>query len=357
MKRLIVISLVALLAIMIASCAEKLPTQPAPLPLKLTAYAVPDTIPVGYAIGLYMQPEGGKPPYQTAWKYGELTVSEELATTFIPTQVGRYPFWAHVQDADGGLDSFLVASYCVPLDSIMLPPDTVTVTLPPDTITVTLPPDTVTVVVTDTVTVTKFDTTYVPIYIHDTTIVFLPGDTIWQWVYDTTVVYDSVFVVDTVLVPYVVHDTVFVHETDTLYMPPDTIYVPVVDTVTVTVFVPVDAIADTACWEIDWEHLSATVQLRNPAGWYRVIGFDRLRKDPKPTDKEFSITAGGQEFYFSTYGQKYLVEWVGDQGVYLEENAVITIRLKKPEYLPKVAGELCHYYLSGCYWWLVPKNK
>lgn len=353
MKRMYAVLVIAVLAIIIVSCAEKLPTAPTATPLQLRAFALPDTIPVGYGVGLYMQPEGGKAPYQTVWKYGHETVSEKLAATFVPTEVGRYPFWAYVQDAAGARDSVLVAMQCVPLDSVYLPPDTVV--LPPDTITVTVPPDTVTVVVVDTVTL--IDTTFVPMYIHDTVIVFLPGDTVWQWAHDTTHVFDTIIVIDTVLVPYVVHDTVFVHETDTLYLPPDTIYVPIVDTVTITIYVPVDAFCDTACWEIDWEHYSATVQLRNPAGWYRVIGFDRLRKDPKPTDKEFSITAGGQEFYFSTYGQKYLVEWVGDQGVYLEENAVITIRLKKPEYLPKVAGELCHYYLSGCYWWLVPKNK
>lgn len=218
------------------------------------------------------------------------------------------------------------------------------------------PPDTVTVhdtsVVHDTIILTEYDTTIVTVIVHDTT--YLPGDTVWQWIYDTTFVIDTLVLIDTVLVPYIVYDTVLIYQTDTLFLPPDTIYVSVVDTLVDTVYVPLGALMDTACWSIDWQHLSATVQLRNPAGWYRVIGFDRLRKDLPPDDKAFSITAGGQEFYFSVAGRKYLIEWVGGDGVYLEENAYVTIRLRTPEYIGKVTGTQCHYYLEGQYWWLIP---
>lgn len=323
-------TLVLLVAVVVSCDSERYATKPVPpvAPLTVTASAVPDTIPLSYALGLYMKPEGGTAPYVAEWRHGEQVVSDKQATTFKPDKVGAYTFTAFVRDGAGDSASVPVTVYAVPLDSIHTPPDTVTVTLPPDTIRIQLPPDTV--------------------LVHDTTIVIVNH-------YDTTVVikYDTTIHIDTVRV--VEHDTTIVIRYDTTYVVEhDTVQV--VEIFVDTVYVPVGAIADTACWFIDWQNLSATVQLHNPAGWYRVVGFDRLRKDPKPYDKEFTVTAGGQEFYFSVYGKKYLVEWVGDKGVFLEENATVVIQLKKPEYLGKITGELCQYYLEGCYWWLVPMD-
>ncbi|MFA5051737.1 MAG: hypothetical protein WC544_01595 [Patescibacteria group bacterium] len=301
MKRIYILLVIAVLAILIG-CAEKLPTSPTVPPLTLTAQAVPDSIPLSYALGLYMKPEGGVPPYVTEWRYGDVAVSTKAATTFKPDALGTYEFWAFVSDEAGAKESTTVTVRCIPLDSV--PPDTVTIQLPPDTIKIQLPPDTVIQIII------RIDTVQVPHYI-----------------YDTTTVHDSVL-----------------------------IYVPVIDTLIDTLYLPIGVVQDTACWSIDWQNLWATVQLHNQAGWYRCVGFDRLRKDLKPYDKEFSISLGGQEFYFSVYGRRYLVEWVGDMGVYLEENATVIIQLKKPEYLGKVTGTLCQYYLEGCYWWLVPMD-
>ncbi len=323
MKRIYILLAVALVAILIG-CAEKLPTPPAIPPLSLTAEAVPDSIPLSYALGLYMKPEGGTAPYVTEWRYGEQVVSGKQATTFKPDKVGKYPFVAFVRDAAGNEAQTPVTAWCVPLDSVMLPPDTVV--LPPDTIRIVLPPDTVRI----------HDTTIVVINHYDTTIVIK---------HDTTIHVDTVSVIKNDTTTVIRYDTTYVVEYDTVW---------VVEIQVDTVYVPVGAIADTACWSIDWQNLSATFRLHNPAGWYRVVGFDRFRKDPKPYDKEFTVTLGGQEFYFSVYGKKYLVEWVGDQGVFLEENATVVIQLKKPEYLGKITGEQCLYYLEGCYWWLVP---
>jgi hypothetical protein len=363
MKLLILCILTMLtLAIVIGCDSERYATQPLPTipPLSITAHGNPDTIPLGYAAGLYMEPKGGTPPYITEWWYAREIVSEQLATTFEPWRVGTYTFRAKVTDAKDVVESTMVFVECIPLDSIFVPPDTIT--LPPDTIRIELGPDTVTVVVHDTTTViiTRIDTVLVPVY--------LPGDTVWQWHYDTvlvydttvvhdsTVVYDTTIVVDSVFVPYIVHDTVLVYQTDTLYVQPDTVRV--VDTLVDTVYVSDRVIVDTACWQIDAGHLTASVQLENPAGWYSVIRFDWLRTMPPPSGKGYYVDVGGQVFGLAVTGEKHQVSLVGGKdGVYLEENATVTIRLADLKYLSgsAAASPEC-IYLEGCVWILEPKS-
>ncbi len=227
-----------------------------------------------------------------------------------------------------------------------------------------LVPDTVTVNDTVMQIITRIDTVFVPVY--DTT--FLPGDTIWQWhydtvvvydttvVYDSTVIYDTVTVIDSVFVPYVVHDTVLVYLTDTLYFPPDTVIV--VDTLVDTIYVPIGTLVDTACWQIDYNQCSQSVQLDNPAGWY-LVGFDWFRSIPPPNGKGYYVRAGEEEFGFAVTGKPYQVSWVGSEhGVYLEANATLTIRFGDLRYTSglSVASPDC-VYLDGCHWWLVPMRQ
>ncbi|MFH0804749.1 MAG: hypothetical protein V1916_00975 [Patescibacteria group bacterium] len=136
MKKLTPYLAIVVLALL-AGCAEKLPTSPATPPLTLTASAVPDTIPVGYRVGLTMQIQGGVPPYQaTEWSYGEQVIGTMPSTSFTLNVLGQHLFRALVRDAAGSVDTASVTAVCVPLDS--MPPDTVEIivhdTLPPDTV-------------------------------------------------------------------------------------------------------------------------------------------------------------------------------------------------------------------------------
>ena len=184
-----------------------------------------------------------------------------------------------------------------------------------------LPGDTVFVLHVDTLTQTYYDTTYVPVYIHDTTIV------------NRT---------DTLYIEHVIHDTTIVVQLDTVYQ---------TDTLVVHDTISPGCTTFKFCqgWELNYTTFSTTIQLQNPAGTF-LLGFNWTRLDRKPDSLEFAIKVNGEERFFTTYGKaNSLIEWKGPFD--LQENATVTLELRKAYYggsAAKVASPDCYRYLKGC---------
>ena len=217
----------------------------------------------------------------------------------------------------------------------------------------------------------KLDAPLAPQIQHDTTFVFVPGDTVFDTTiantdtivdtiiippdtitvidHDTTFVYDTLFAYDTTITV----DTVVVHDTTTVY---DTTVV--VDTVlqnvyvTDTVFVTNLLYKTCKPWLISYNDTSVTVNLGNPhAGTYTLAAFRKRLTENLPDKFELKWDFGnGRVEYTSVYGDTELVEsfWNVD----LPRHARVTITLTMPQFAGKITSETCWEYFKGNWWWL-----